>query len=108
MTEEEKTKKSRAVARAVKWNKDNPKRFKSATLKYAYGIDLDQFNALAELQEYKCAICDKVRPLCVDHCHSSGTVRGLLCRQCNSALGFLEEDLLVFKRAVEYLERNNL
>lgn len=65
-----------------------------------YGIDIDIYNKMLEKQNFVCAICNKpetrkrngaVQSLCVDHDHSSGKVRGLLCFRCNLSLGHLEK-----------------
>lgn len=62
-----------------------------------YGITQADYLAIMESQEGKCALC-RVDPgetprglLVVDHCHSSGKVRGLLCDDCNKALGVIEK-----------------
>jgi len=53
---------------------------------------------------HACAICRKAtRDLCIDHCHVTGRVRGLLCRNCNSALGFCADDPRLLRAALAYL-----
>jgi hypothetical protein len=74
---------------------------------HPYGINEDEFNALYESQNGKCGICEKElkSKFCIDHCHSTGQIRGLLCYACNSGLGQLgdnEESLLA---ALAYLRR---
>lgn len=59
---------------------------------------------LEEKQDGKCAICLRVKKLCVDHNHATGVVRGLLCISCNVMLGRLNEELAVFERAIQYLK----
>lgn len=63
-----------------------------------------RYNELAELQDWRCAICQKrtERPLHVDHDHHSKKVRGLLCLNCNMKLGVYEQ---FHKLAEEYLAR---
>jgi hypothetical protein len=51
-----------------------------------------------------CAICKAEGPLVIDHDHSSGAVRGLLCQQCNSGLGFFRDNIDTLKQAIAYLE----
>lgn len=74
-----------------------------------YGLAPGEYDDMARLQGGVCAICAGSNPhearLSVDHNHSSGMVRGLLCQNCNAALGMLREDPLLFERAVEYLKR---
>ena len=44
--------------------------------------------------------------LYVDHCHKTGKIRGLLCNSCNTALGLLKDDISLFKRSIDYLNKN--
>lgn len=77
---------------------------KQHCLKANYGISLETYEALAEEQYYCCAICQKKTDnLCVDHCHETGRVRGLLCHKCNVGLGHFSDDPLVIERALKYL-----
>jgi hypothetical protein len=70
-----------------------------------YGLSLADYRALQEQQGHACAICRKVtRVLCIDHCHTTGRVRGLLCRRCNSALGFYADDQRLLRAALAYLQ----
>ena len=61
--------------------------------KTLYGITQEDYNLLLEKQDGKCAICKRPpkegKILCVDHCHGTGKVRGLLCHGCNTAIGKL-------------------
>ncbi len=72
-----------------------------------YGIDLTTYEAMAEAQGYKCAICPtphtEASPLYVDHCHVTGQVRGLLCPRCNTGLGNFKDHPGYLLAAVEYL-----
>jgi Recombination endonuclease VII len=70
-----------------------------------YGLTLADYRALQAQQGNACAICRKVtRALCIDHCHVTGRVRGLLCRSCNSALGFYADDPRLLRAALAYLQ----
>lgn len=81
-----------------------------------YGITLEQFDTMSLEQNHLCLICKKPQIytrrkdgkcfLDVDHCHTTGKIRGLLCLNCNIGLGnFLEsKDLLL--AAASYLEKN--
>ena len=79
-------------------------------LKKAYGITLEQYDEMAERQGDRCGICgtdspgEKYRWFCVDHCHKTGVVRGLLCHHCNWLLGRVGDDPEVLRKAIEYLE----
>jgi hypothetical protein len=77
-------------------------------LKKTYGITLDEYKTIVMEQGGVCAVCLKnekqhYRQLAVDHDHTTGKVRGLLCHDCNRALGFLKDDVNYLKRAIEYL-----
>lgn len=80
-------------------------------LKSAYGISLEDYNKLLKQHEHKCAICgcdevDSVHGvLHVDHCHITGKLRGLLCQQCNTALGKFKDSEEILEKAKEYLRK---
>lgn len=80
-----------------------PTRQKDSTLRCRYGITLEDFNCLFKKQDGKCAICRQGKKLCVDRCHESGKVRGLLCRECNIAIALLDDDVINLARASYYL-----
>ena len=64
---------------------------------------------MLEDQDYECGVCRKAIDLTtkrVDHCHSTGYVRGLLCWNCNTALGKLGDTEEGVQRALSYLQRN--
>lgn len=70
-----------------------------------YNISVEDYYKLAEKQEQACAICKEVvKPLCIDHCHSTDIVRGLLCRTCNACLGMAKDNILILQSAIEYLK----
>jgi hypothetical protein len=72
-----------------------------------YGLEPGEYERILAAQGGVCAICKgpcgRERRLSVDHCHSTGRVRGLLCQNCNAAIGMLKEDVALFFRAVDYL-----
>lgn len=69
-----------------------------------YGLTLEQFDALLLRQDNACAICSRRHvTLCVDHDHSTGEVRGILCRKCNALLGQVDDDPNLLARAIQYL-----
>ena len=75
-------------------------------LKRRYGISRAEYDALLAKQGGACAICGmrpKKERLCVDHCHLTGMIRGLLCRHCNLALGYLKDDQASLIAALAYL-----
>ncbi|WP_240203814.1 endonuclease VII domain-containing protein [Streptomyces actuosus] len=54
-----------------------------------------------------CEICPNAPPEHVDHCRKTGRVRGVLCFNCNSAIGKLGDDPGAVRRAAAYLEGNS-
>jgi len=58
-----------------------------------------------------CQICGQSprenKTLCIDHCHTSGKVRGILCDPCNTALGKFKDNITILKKAIEYLENSS-
>ena len=76
-----------------------------------YGLTLVQYAQMLADQNGGCAICTRkpgARPLHVDHCHTTGAVRGLLCHQCNWYLGTLEGGPKVFTNLLTYMEKHNV
>ena len=74
-----------------------------------YGISLEEYNAILLRQNGVCAICQtlkKGRRLAVDHCHTTGRVRGLICARCNYGLGVFHDDPAYLQRAIVYLNQN--
>lgn len=81
------------------------------SLKRRYGITSDDYAKLLEGQDYQCAICgiDKCRTgrnLAVDHCHTTGKVRALLCANCNVGIGGLQDSPEIVAKALAYLEKH--
>lgn len=70
-----------------------------------YGLTREEFDDLRMAQGNRCAICqcEFVATPHIDHDHGSGEVRGLLCRECNIALGLFEDDPRRLEAAVAYL-----
>lgn len=104
----------------MQWFKANPERADRArhahTMRAFYGITPEQYEAMLTAQDGKCAICGEGEPaahgrtgrqfrLSVDHDHSTGRVRGLLCQKCNRAIGLMGDNTETLRRALDYLER---
>jgi hypothetical protein len=101
------------------WRRANPeklRRYKRQELcKNLYGITLEQAEAMHKTQDGKCAICGKPGPLlssdaavslAIDHCHSTGKVRAILCRGCNFGLGNFEDDPERMLKAIDFLRKH--
>ena len=69
-----------------------------------YGLPDELAKQLANNREGVCQICGETKFLVVDHCHASGVVRGLLCQQCNSVLGYAKDKINVLQNAIKYLQ----
>lgn len=90
------------------WYKKNKNKAKNTKLMKAYGLSIEGYNELEALNDSKCIICDSKCPsgrrLAVDHDHKDGTIRGLLCINCNKGLGNFKDNIQLLKEAIEYLE----
>jgi len=84
-------------------------------LQMRFGLTLEQYQAMHDTQKGLCAICNlpettmdrrrgEPRMLAVDHNHATGKIRGLLCGDCNKAIGAMREKPENFLAAVKYLE----
>ncbi len=109
--------KARAYARAHPFRDMSPERkavisaiSRRNRFKKSYGITPEQYDEMAAAQGGACRICGRLaapdprKGLYVDHDHSTGRVRGLLCSQCNTALGLLNDDVALLAGAIEYLK----
>ena len=94
------------AAQKREYYKNNPDKAKHRNLKTIYGITKDRFTEMSEAQGHACACCGRVAPLNVDHCHSTGQVRGLLCTNCNFALGHFKDSVEVIQKAIDYLKQH--
>ena len=83
-------------------------------IRQRFGLTEDRYYEILDAQNRVCAICrgpekktrdGRVQRLCVDHCHETGEVRGLLCHSCNVALGLLRDNPELIRQAAEYVER---
>jgi len=84
-------------------------------LRRTYNISLADYHQMLLKQDHRCLLClgegflmqdtHNMR-LVVDHCHASGKVRGLLCHNCNRALGLLQDNQQTLERALAYLKQS--
>ena len=88
-----------------------PEQVRTKILK-EYGLTTEDYSAMLKAQNNLCAICGnpetatyrgKTKALCVDHCHKTGEVRGLLCRECNLGVGYFQDAPNVLRHAIKYL-----
>lgn len=80
----------------------------------SYGITPDQFEVMLKEQGGTCAICHTDKPTLngkgsfrIDHCHTTGKVRGLLCNKCNAGLGMFSDKIEMLNRAIAYLTKSS-
>lgn len=86
-------------------------------LRRNYGLTIEVVEAMIASQSGRCGIChqpftdqgarDKTKRPHIDHCHSTGVVRGILCHHCNVLLGHAQDSPPLLKAAIQYLERNH-
>lgn len=101
------------LAKNQEWRNSNPDKYQKSVSdmrwvakKRRYGISKDDFLEMLYLQNNSCSIC-KIQideSAHIDHCHSTGKVRGLLCSNCNKGLGMFKDNIDILKSAIEYLE----
>ena len=82
---------------------------RKSKFKKQYGITIEQYDGMLDAQGGGCAVCSAKTPsnrtkyFAVDHCHTTGKVRGLLCTKCNRGLGLFNDKPDLLKSAVNYL-----
>jgi hypothetical protein len=76
-------------------------------LKVNFGLTLPELRKMWDKQGRVCAICKQgcevFQMLSVDHCHTTGVIRGLLCAKCNPMLGMAEDNINILMSAIDYL-----
>jgi hypothetical protein len=73
-----------------------------------FTIDQELYDRLLVDQNERCAICQRHQrdlnaQLCVDHCHKTLKVRGLLCKKCNLGLGYFNDNINLILQTIDYL-----
>jgi hypothetical protein len=89
-------------------------RARVAQIRRDFNLSEEQIVCMMDEQSGCCGICgdslvypESIKTYCIDHCHSTGGVRGLLCSNCNAGIGLLGDTLDSVKKAVKYLEECN-
>lgn len=119
--------KKRQMSNTTKWARENPEKMKAIYerrklkqqsdpefkankrnrhLIKKYGITNEDYEVMLEEQNGNCALCFRAQGkfrLHIDHCHTTGRVRGLLCHQCNWYLGIIDADIAILDRIKEYI-----
>jgi hypothetical protein len=94
--------------RIVRANKELHGGARNYHLRRRYGITAEHFDQMLAEQAGLCAICREAPAEQVDHDHRGGRVRGLLCFNCNGALGQFRDRRDLMLRAIAYLDRDSL
>ena len=76
-------------------------------LKYVYGLNRVDYELMLHKQKGKCLVCRcrLVTPR-IDHDHMTGSVRGILCNECNCGIGFLRDSVALLEKAANYMRRS--
>lgn len=88
--------------KALKWGRDNKRKYILAK----YGLTESNFQKMVDEQNNRCKLCAS-KPkthLYVDHDHTTGKIRGLLCHSCNVALGLFKDNITTLSNAILYLK----
>lgn len=92
------------------WNGGGKQKARWRIIKRKYGITREEFNEVFERQGMACAICGKRDftewTLNIDHDHETGRLRGILCNNCNIAIGLMKDNVGFLECAIKYLELN--
>jgi hypothetical protein len=103
--------KSCDIKRVKQWIENNPEQSKNTILLRKYGITSQIFDGMLDDQCGRCAICgthfESSKTTNIDHCHTTGKVRALLCRHCNLVLGHAKESVQILENAVQYLNQHS-
>lgn len=95
-----------------KWVKERQRRL---NVKRYKGMDMAEYQRMFAAQNGVCAACSReetatrngqLRWLCVDHCHTTHDVRGLLCSKCNTSIGYADDDAQRLRQLADYLDRH--
>ena len=98
----------RRNARLSRWRRENPEKASAVDRRKRlreYGLTEQDREAMATTQQGLCRLCAGAKPLVVDHCHTTGRVRGLLCKPCNNFVGWIENNAGIIDRAGRYLDQ---
>jgi len=95
------------------YKKKNPDYMRDWSLKTKYGMTSKDWDDMYSNQDGKCKIClnniiYRGRQTHVDHCHTTGKVRGLLCSKCNQMIGLANEDKDILQKAIDYLTDSSI
>lgn len=70
-----------------------------------YNLDPRIAKQLVENRVGECCICGSISPLVIDHCHTTGKIRGFICSSCNSVLGYSKDNIQILENSIKYLRK---
>ena len=104
-----------AAQETKEWNEKNKETARDRYLKRSYGISEKEYLSMLLVQNNSCLLCkkefsDKWGPDApvVDHCHTYGHVRGVLCNECNRGLGYFHDNKEALMNAIKYLSGGDM
>ena len=103
----------RLKERQTEYNRKTVDARRDSHLRRLYGISSADYDQMLQDQGGRCAICKSEDPACrhsrfhVDHDHVTGSVRGLLCSHCNTALGKFKDSQSIITSALQYLAQHS-
>ncbi len=105
--------KERIKAQSRAYHRKNREKIRAKKLKRKFGVSLHEYDLMLTEQKGKCACCGihqnkLTMRFAVDHDHDTGLIRGLLCGNCNTAIGKLGDNIEGLMKALNYLEKHEL
>jgi hypothetical protein len=99
-----------------RYRANNPEKVKAMSRKThimrKFGMTTEEYENLLLVQNGVCAICENPcetgMNLAVDHNHTTGKIRALLCKNCNTAIGLLKENTDTMTKAINYLQFHSM
>lgn len=97
----------------ARYRKKNKEAIRLANVRHKFGLSAEQYNKMIVDQNNLCFICKKPETktykgkpyaLAVDHCHTTGKIRKLLCHNCNVTLGRVEDNTEILENMIKYLQ----
>jgi hypothetical protein len=90
------------------WRSENKEKVKWYHIKQTYGLTEKEYKQLLDDQGSSCKLCKKLfditNIICVDHCHKTGKIRGLLHKKCNSIIGLADDSIELLELSIGYLK----
>ena len=97
--------------RHKRYKEEHKKELRQHFVQKKYGLSPEEYDAMLKAQDNKCAICKKqfkdTKHIHIDHDHTTGKVRGILCSYCNTMLGMAHDNLEILQEGINYLKRHN-